>query len=82
MEIVNKQDIVRKNVDGFHKPEVKISIWTLNGSQNQVLVVRELMSITKASQSVMILKSVLWYSLLITRLCFMRKETPPLAPVK
>ena len=39
-------------------------------------------SITKASLSVMILKSMLQYSLLITRPCFTRKATLPLAPVE
>ena len=57
----------------------RISIWAVNGSQNQVLVVRS-MSITKASLSVMILKSALRYSLLITRPFFTRKATSPLAP--
>ena len=40
------------------------------------------MSITRASLSVMILKSALQYSLLITRPCFTRKATLPLAPVE
>ena len=40
------------------------------------------MSITKASLSVMILKSVLWYFLLITKLRFTRKATPPMVSVE
>ena len=40
------------------------------------------MSTTKASLLVMILKSVLQYSLLITRPCFTREATSPLAPVE
>ena len=40
------------------------------------------MSITKVSLSVMMLKSMLRYSLLITRPCFTRKATPHLAPVE
>ena len=40
------------------------------------------MSITKASLSVMILKFMLYYPLIITRPCFTRKATPPLAPVE
>ena len=50
----------------------KIKFWLLERS----------MSITKASLSVMVLKSVLQYSLLTTRPCFTRKATPPLAPVE
>ena len=50
----------------------KIKFWLLQRS----------MSITKASLSVMILKSMLRYSLLITRSCFTRKATPPLVPVE
>ena len=44
----------------------KIKFWLLERS----------MSITKASLSVMMLKSVLQYSLLTTRPCFTRKATP------
>ena len=50
----------------------KIRFWLLERS----------MSMTKASLSVIISKSVLQYSLLITRPCFTRKATPPLAPVE
>ena len=50
----------------------KIKFWLLQRS----------MSITRASLSVMILKSMLRYSLLITRPCFTRKATPPLVPVE
>ena len=34
-------DIVRKVVNGFEKPKIRISIWAVNGSQNQVLDVRK-----------------------------------------
>ena len=34
-------DIVGKIVNGFEKPKVRISIWAVNGSQNQVLGVRK-----------------------------------------
>ena len=44
----------------------KIKFWLLQRS----------VSISKASLSVMILKSMLGYSLLITRPCFTRKATP------
>ena len=40
------------------------------------------MSITKVLLSVMILKSMSRYSLLITRPCFTRKATPPLTPAE
>ena len=50
----------------------KIRFWLLQRS----------MSITKALLSVMILKSMLRYSLLITRQCFTRKATPPLVSVE
>ena len=50
----------------------KIRFWLLERS----------ISITKASLSVMILKSVSRYSLLITRPCFTRKAIPPLTPVE
>ena len=52
--------------------KVRISIWAVNGSQNEVLVSERSMSITKASLSVMILKAMLRCSLLITRPCFTR----------
>ena len=48
----------------------------------QVSVVRKVNVDHQGLLLVMILKSVLRYSLLITRPCFTRKATPPLAPVE
>ena len=42
IEIADKHDIVRKVVNCFEKPKVRISIWAVNGSQNQVLFVIKL----------------------------------------
>ena len=41
IEIPDKHDIVGKIVDSLKQPEVKISIWTVNGSQNKVLVIEK-----------------------------------------
>ena len=82
IEIANKYNIVGKVVDGFKQPKLRISSWAVNGSQNEVWLSEKSMSITKALLSVMILKSMLRYSLLITRPCFTRKAAPPLAPVE
>ena len=39
IEIANKDDIVGKVVDSFKQPQVRISIWAVNGNQNEVLVI-------------------------------------------
>ena len=41
-EIADKHNIVGKVVNGFKEPRVRISIWAVNGSQNEVLVVRKI----------------------------------------
>ena len=42
IKIANKHDIVGKVINGFKQPRVRISIWAVNGSQNEVLVVRKI----------------------------------------
>ena len=42
IEIADKHDIVRKIVDSFKQPKILFSIWVVNGSQNEVLVVRKI----------------------------------------
>ena len=39
--MADKHDIVGKIVNGSEKPKILISIWAVNGSQNQVLGVRK-----------------------------------------
>ena len=39
--VLYKHDIVGKVVNGFEKLKVRISIWAVNGGQNQVLCVRK-----------------------------------------
>ena len=34
-------DFIGKAINGFKQPGVRISIWTVNGSQNEVSVVRK-----------------------------------------
>ena len=41
IEISHKRDSVGKVVDGFKQPKVRIFIWAVNGSENEVLVVRK-----------------------------------------
>ena len=37
----DNHDIIGKAINGFKQPGVRISIWTVNGSQNEVFVVRK-----------------------------------------
>ena len=41
IEIAHKHDIVGKVVDSFKQPKIPISVRTVNGSQNEVLVARK-----------------------------------------
>ena len=41
IEIANKDDIVRKVVDSFKQPKIRISIRAVNDTQSEVLVVRK-----------------------------------------
>ena len=75
--IVSERLLVVSNRSGFGFPVgqqmvANMRFWLLERS----------VSITNASLLAMILKFVLWYSSLITRPCFTRKGTPPLAPVE
>ena len=83
IEIADKHEIVGKVVNGFEKPKVRISIWAVNGSLSQVLVVREVYVDHQgfaAGYNIKICVMVL--ALLITKPCFTIKATPPLAPVE
>ena len=82
IEISDKHDIFGKFVDGFKQCKVRISIWAQRVAKMRFWLSERSMSIAKASLWVMILKSVLRYSLLIIRQCFTRKATPPQAPVE
>ena len=41
VEISNKHDIIREVVYGLEKRRARISIWAVNGSQSEVLVMRK-----------------------------------------
>ena len=42
LELKSPTNIVGKVVNSFKQPRVRISIWAVNGSQNEVLVVRKI----------------------------------------
>ena len=73
----DKHDIVVKIANDFKQPKVRISIWAVNGSQNEVHVnhVISVMIYTEIYVTVFFIDN---YS----RPCFTTKTTPPLAPVE
>ena len=69
-------------VDGFKQPKVRIYIWEVNGSQNEVLVVRK---VNVKHQGFVIGYDIEIYVTVFfidNWPCFTRKATPPLAPVE
>ena len=77
IQISDKHNIVGKVFNGFKQPKVQISIWAVNGSQNEVLVVRKV--------SVNHQCFVIGYDIEIYVMVFFIdnwKATPPLAPVE
>ena len=72
-EITDKLDSVGKVADSFKQPKVRISIRAVMVTKIKFWLLQRSMSI---------LKSMLRYSLLVTRPCFTMKATPHLVAVE
>ena len=66
----------------LEKRRVRISIWAVNGSQSEVLVMRKFEIDCQGFVFGYDIEIFILYSLLIIRPCFTRKATPPLWPVE